>query len=52
MNLQDQLIWDIIRSIPDDWSISDKEKREFYKNMVEAKQVLPKVVNMISQYVD
>ena len=51
INLKDELIWDFIHSIPNDWNISDIEKKEFYKNIVEAKQVLPEVVNMISEYV-
>ncbi|MDM5187518.1 hypothetical protein QUF99_09340 [Bacillus sp. DX4.1] len=51
MNVQESLIWDFIYSIPGDWQISDIAKKEFYTDIVEAKQVLPDIVEIISRYV-
>lgn len=52
VNFNNDLIRELIYSIPDDWEISNKEKKEFYTDIVEAKQVLPKVVEMIKGYVN
>lgn len=51
VNLNNDLVRDLIYSIPDDWEISDEEKKKFYTDIVGAKQVLPKVVEIIKGYV-
>lgn len=51
MNVKERLIWEFISSIPGDWQIPSIEKKDFYIDIVEVKQVLPHIVKIISRYV-
>ncbi|RFU62968.1 HipA family kinase [Peribacillus glennii] len=52
VNFNNDLVRELIYSIPDDWGISDEVKKEFYTDIIEAKQVLPKVVEMMKGHVN
>lgn len=51
MAIQENFISDLIYSIPADWLISNKIKKELYTDILETKQVLPDIVKMLSSYI-
>jgi peptidoglycan-N-acetylglucosamine deacetylase len=50
-NLNNDLIKELVNSIPNDWGIPDEVKKQFYTNIIEAKQVLPEIVEMLKGFV-